>query len=168
MNDATLHRFFTLHYLIPFILVVLGACHLIFLHTTGSRNPLGVRRDRARVPFHPYYVWKDLVGVTVVLAIMLGVRLLTPDLFLEPENFIPANPLVTPAHIKPEWYFLWVYAILRAIPNKLGGVVALFAAILILAILPIVDRGKNMVGCRWCVVKQSMFWSLVRVFFLLT
>ena len=86
----------------PFILIVLGACHLVFLHSTGSRNPLGVRSDSARVPFHPYYVWKDLVGVVVVLGLMLWVSLLMPDLFLEPENFIPANPLVTPAHIKPE------------------------------------------------------------------
>ena len=131
----------------PFVLVALVGVHLIFLHTTGSSNPLGVRRDRMRVPFHPYYVWKDLVGVVVVMGLMLVVRLLLPDLFLEPENYIPANPLRTPAHIKPEWYFLWVYAILRAVPNKLGGVVALFGAILILAVLPLMGRRKHMIGC---------------------
>lgn len=157
VNDATLHRFFVFHFLLPFVLMALGMCHLVFLHRTGSSNPLGVRRDSARVPFHPYYVWKDLVGVLVVMGLMAGVRLLVPDLFLEPENYTPANPLVTPAHIKPEWYFLWVYAILRAIPNKLGGVVALFAAVLVLAILPWVDRGKCNVGCTWCVIKQFFF-----------
>lgn len=168
VNDATLHRFYVFHFLLPFVLAVLGVCHLVFLHRTGSRNPLGVRRDSAKVPFHPYYVWKDFVGFMVVFGLMSVVTLLTPDLFLEPENYIPANPLVTPAHIKPEWYFLWVYAILRAVPNKLGGVVALFSAILILFILPFADRGKDMVGCTWCVIKQGMFWGFVSVFLLLT
>lgn len=147
VNDATLHRFFVFHFLFPFVLVVLTVCHLVFLHQTGSRNPLGINRDRARVPFHPYYVWKDMVGVVLTLWSILLVRLLMPDLFLEPENYIPANCLVTPAHIQPEWYFLWAYAILRAIPNKLGGVVALFSAVLVLAVLPFMDRGKDMVGC---------------------
>lgn len=102
MNDATLHRFFVLHFLLPFVLIVLVVCHLVFLHRTGSGNPLGLNSDRARVPFHPYYVWKDLVGVCIALGFMAVVRLLAPDLFLEPENYTPANPLVTPAHIKPE------------------------------------------------------------------
>lgn len=168
VNDATLHRFFVFHFALPFILVVLVMVHLVLLHRTGSRNPLGVRRDAVRVAFHPYYVWKDLVGVGVVLGGMLYISLLRPDLFLEPENYIPANALVTPAHIKPEWYFLWVYAILRAIPNKLGGVVALFVAILILFSLPFLDHGRERVGCGWSVVKRVMFWSLVATFFVLT
>ena len=92
-----------------------------------------------------------------MLGLILFVRLVTPDLFLEPENYIPANPLRTPAHIKPEWYFLWVYAILRSVPNKLGGVVALFMAILVLATLPITEKRKSIVGCTWCPVKQFMF-----------
>jgi len=168
VNDATLHRFFVLHFLIPFVLVALSGCHLVFLHITGSRNPLGINRDSARVPFHPYYVWKDLVGVLAVLRIILFVRLLTPDLFLEPENFIPANPLSTPAHIKPEWYFLWVYAILRSVPNKLGGVLALFIAILVLAALPVFEKRKRLIGCTWCKMKQLIFWSLIATFLLLT
>jgi len=103
-----------------------------------------------------------------VIGLMLAVSLLVPELFSEPENYIPANPLVTPAHIKPEWYFLWVYAILRAIPNKLGGVSALFAALLVLLRLPVLDKGVDMIGCTWCPIKQLIFWSLVAVFLLLT
>lgn len=157
VNDATLHRFFVLHFLMPFVLVALSGCHLVFLHVTGSRNPLGINSDCAKVPFHPYYTLKDLVGVVAVMVLMLVVRLLVPDLFLEPENYIPADPLKTPAHIKPEWYFLWLYAILRAVPNKLGGVVAMFSAVAVLATLPITDRGIRMLGCTWCIVKQLMF-----------
>ena len=168
VNDATLHRFFVLHFLLPLLLAVLAGAHLVFLHTTGSSNPLGLNRDAARIPFHPYYVWKDVVGIAIALWFILLVSLLLPDLFLEPENFIPANPLVTPAHIKPEWYFLWVYAILRAIPNKLGGVMALFLAILILGVLPFIDTSKNIIGCAWCPVKQLIFWSLIGTFLLLT
>lgn len=106
VNDATLHRFYRLHYLLPFVLIALTGTHLLFLHAGGSRNPLGLDRGVGRVPFHPYYTWKDLVGVWGALVVIFGVALLVPDLFLEPENYVPANPLVTPAHIKPEWYFL--------------------------------------------------------------
>lgn len=168
VSDATLHRFYVFHFLFPFILAVLTLVHLVYLHVDGSRNPLGVNRDAARVPFHPYYIWKDLLGIFVAIGIILWVRLLAPDMFLECENYIPANPLVTPVHIQPEWYFLWVYAILRAIPNKLGGVIALFGAVLILLALPIVDRGKDIIGCTWCVVKQFMFWFLIGDFLFLT
>jgi len=140
----------------------------MFLHETGSRNPLGVDRDTRRVPFHPYYTLKDLVGVFVTIGLMSLVLLVYPGLFSEPENYIPANVLKTPAHIQPEWYFLWLYAILRAVPNKSGGVLALVGALLVLVIFPFLEKRKDSVGCTWCVVKQSMFWSLVGRFFLLT
>lgn len=169
VRDATLHRFFVFHFLFPFILVVLSVVHIMFLHQTGSNNPLGVNRDMARIPFHPYYRVKDLVGIFIIMVGLGFIVLLFPDLFVEPENFIPANPLVTPNHIKPEWYFLWLYAILRAIPNKLGGVVALFAGILCLAVLPfLLAVAGGMCGCGHSIVRQLMFWFTVADFLVLT
>lgn len=115
----------------------------MFLHQTGSNNPIGVNRDTYKVPFHRYYRTKDGLAV-VIMVITLGiVRMFMPVALGDPENFIPANPLVTPVHIKPEWYFLWAYAILRSIPNKLGGVLAMFAALLILMTLPFTSRQKT-------------------------
>lgn len=116
--------------------------HLVFLHETGSNNPLGVRRDTVKAPFHSYYTYKDLAGFVAMFIALAGVVLFFPQALTDPENFIPANPLVTPVHIQPEWYFLFAYAILRSIPNKLGGVVALVASIAILAILPFTHSGK--------------------------
>lgn len=102
MSDATLHRFFVFHFLLPFILVVLSGIHLVFLHLTGSRNPLGVRGDVSRVPFHPYFTVKDVFGIFIIIMGLGFIVLVYPDAFAEPENYIPANPLVTPNHIKPE------------------------------------------------------------------
>lgn len=112
--------------------------HLLFLHETGSNNPIGVNSDSNKVPFHIYYTTKDVLGFFVLLARLRFVVFFTPNILGDPENFIPANPLVTPVHIKPEWYFLWAYAILRSIPNKLGGVVAMFSALLILFVVPLI------------------------------
>lgn len=112
------------------------AIHLLFLHETGSNNPLGLNRDGDKVPFHSYYRFKDLVGFVALLSILSFLALFSPQLLTDPENFIPANPLVTPVHIQPEWYFLFAYAILRSIPNKLGGVIALVVSVAILFILP--------------------------------
>lgn len=111
--------------------------HLLFLHQSGSNNPLGVKSDNDKIPFHPYFTIKDLVGFLTIMLFLITLTLLSPNLLGDPENFNAANPLVTPIHIQPEWYFLFAYAILRSIPNKLGGVVALLLSILILAILPI-------------------------------
>merc|ERR1712048_30857 len=116
--------------------------HLLFLHETGSNNPLGINSDTDKIPFHSYYRFKDLVGFLVLLFLLSCLVLFSPQLLGDPENFIPANPLVTPVHIQPEWYFLFAYAILRSIPNKLGGVVALVAAVAILFILPLTHQGK--------------------------
>lgn len=168
VRDATLHRFFVFHFLLPFILVVFSGVHLIFLHLTGSTNPLGVNGNRFRIPFHPYFTVKDVLGILVMFFMFGVIVLLLPDLFAEPENYIPANPLVTPNHIKPEWYFLWLYAILRAIPNKLGGVVALFAGILILGVFPffLIVRG-GLCGIGVSRFRQFFFWCLVGVFIIL-
>jgi ubiquinol-cytochrome c reductase cytochrome b subunit len=155
-SDATLNRLFSFHVImLPFILVGLVVAHLIALHEVGSNNPDGVEIKKHKDPvthipldgigFHPYYTVKDLVGIGVFLMVFLGIVLLAPDgggYFLEKPNFIPANPMVTPEHITPAWYFGTFYAILRAIPDKLMGVIAMFGAVLILFAVPWLDRSK--------------------------
>ena len=167
VSNATLNRFFAFHFLLPFIIAALSAMHLLFLHQTGSNNPLGINANSDKVPFHTYYTTKDLAGFVVLLAALTSITLLAPNLLGDPENFIPANPLVTPLHIKPEWYFLWAYAILRSIPNKLGGVVAIFAAIFILFALPVIFPSKIR-GNPFYPVNQIIFWMFVANSILLT
>jgi ubiquinol-cytochrome c reductase cytochrome b subunit len=142
VSNATLNRFFSLHYLLPFVLAALAIVHLLALHETGSNNPIGVRSDIDKIPFHFYYVFKDMYGAIVLGMITLVIVFLFPYVLGDPENFQPANPLVTPEHIKPEWYFLFAYGILRSIPNKLGGVVALVSSILILFLLPYLHQSR--------------------------
>merc|ERR1711994_283586 len=142
VDNATLTRFFSLHFLLPFVIRGFSIIHLLFLHTTGSRNPLGLNRNLDKIAFHPYFSRKDLLGIIILLFLFFYICLQNPWLLGDPENFIPANPLVTPVHIQPEWYFLFAYAILRSIPNKLGGVVALVLAVAILLICPFLPRGK--------------------------
>lgn len=139
--------------------------HLILLHEKGSLNPVGVVSDLDKLPFHPYYSSKDLVGFIVVFMSLALIRVMRPWWLGDVENFIPADPIVTPIHIKPEWYFLFAYAILRSIPNKLGGVVALGFSILILAVLPVLIRGGSVI-VRF--LQKRMFWVQVRCFVLLT
>lgn len=136
VRGPTLTRFFALHFLLPFILIALSILHLLFLHETGSRGPLGAQTNIIKTPFHIHFSSKDTLGFVIIIFILFILARFYPNFFNDPENFIPANPLVTPTHIKPEWYFLWAYAILRSIPNKLGGVVCIFAAILLLYTLP--------------------------------
>ena len=157
VDNPTLTRFFTFHFIIPFIIAALSAAHIIFLHQTGSNNPLGLNSNSFKIPFHPYFTWKDIFGFTLAIALLGSIVFLGPNLFTDPENFIPANPLVTPTHIKPEWYFLWAYAILRSIPNKLGGVIAIFSAILILITLPFTARPKSR-GIAFSLPNQILFW----------
>ena len=140
VDNATLTRFFSLHFLLPFVIAGQVGVHLLFLHETGSNNPLGVRRDLDKLPFHPYFSVKDLFGVFVILGVLFWICLIAPWALGDPENFIPANPLVTPVHIQPEWYFLMAYAILRSIPNKLGGVIALALSILVLMVCPFIQK----------------------------
>ena len=167
VDNATLNRFFALHFLLPFLIAAISMIHLLFLHQTGSNNPLGLNSNINKIPFHIYYSLKDIVGFVVLLASLSFIALFMPNILGDPENFIPANPLVTPIHIKPEWYFLWAYAILRSIPNKLGGVVAMFAAILILLVLPLIAHHKNR-GLIFYPPGQFIFWSLAANTLLLT
>lgn len=167
VDNATLNRFFALHFLLPFALMGLSALHLLFLHQTGSNNPLGLDSNSDKIPFHIYYSSKDFVGFLLLIIGLTAISVFTPNLLGDPENFLPANPLVTPIHIKPEWYFLWAYAILRSIPNKLGGVVAIFAALLILFIVPLIYIQKFR-GNVFYPLTQFLFWSLVTNTVLLT
>lgn len=167
IDNATLTRFYALHFLLPFAIIGLVILHLLFLHETGSNNPLGLNRDGEKVPFHTYYTFKDLVGFVAILSILTLLVLFSPQLLTDPENFIPANPLVTPVHIQPEWYFLFAYAILRSIPNKLGGVIGLVGSIVILFILPITHLGKFR-SLAFYPINQFLFWFFVGIFLILT
>ena len=167
VDKATLTRFFAFHFLIPFLVAGLVIVHLLFLHQTGSNNPLGLSLNADKVPFHPYFSTKDFFGFFMVLAVLILVALLVPWALGDPENFIPANPLVTPVHIQPEWYFLFAYAILRSIPNKLGGVLALAGSIIILLILPLVPTSKFQ-GFSSYPFNKLYFWAIVNIVLLLT
>nr|ACJ43673.1 cytochrome b [Lyciasalamandra flavimembris] len=160
VDKATLTRFFAFHFLFPFLIAGASIVHLLFLHETGSNNPTGVPSNQDKIPFHPYFSLKDTLGFTIMLLVLMSISMLTPNLLGDPENFTPANPLVTPPHIQPEWYFLFAYAILRSIPNKLGGVVALLMSILILMIYPMLHTSKQR-SLVFRPLSQAMFWSLV-------
>ncbi|YP_220692.1 cytochrome b (mitochondrion) [Choloepus didactylus] len=167
VDKATLTRFFTLHFILPFIITALTMTHLLFLHETGSNNPLGISPDSDKIPFHPYYTMKDILGLLPMIFIMMALALFYPDLLGDPDNYTPANPLNTPPHIKPEWYFLFAYAILRSIPNKLGGVMALVLSILILAILPMLHTAKQR-SLMFRPISQCLFWMLMTNLLVLT
>nr|ALF62882.1 cytochrome b [Choloepus hoffmanni] len=167
VDKATLTRFFALHFILPFITTALTLTHLLFLHETGSNNPLGISPDSDKIPFHPYYTMKDILGLLPMILITLALVLFYPDLLGDPDNYTPANPLNTPPHIKPEWYFLFAYAILRSIPNKLGGVMALIFSILILAILPMLHTAKQR-SLMFRPISQCLFWMLVMDLLILT
>nr|YP_009368217.1 cytochrome b [Lepilemur seali]ADP68309.1 cytochrome b [Lepilemur seali] len=167
VGKATLTRFFALHFILPFIILTLVMIHLLFLHETGSTNPLGTSSNPDKIPFHPYYTAKDLLGFLLLFLSLTTLTLFQPDLLGDPDNYSPANPLNTPPHIKPEWYFLFAYAILRSIPNKLGGVIALFLSILILAIIPSLYSTKQQT-MMFRPLSQFLFWILVADLFTLT
>nr|AIG53572.1 cytochrome b [Ctenotus spaldingi] len=167
VDNATLTRFFTFHFLLPFAIMGASMLHLLFLHETGSNNPTGLTSNTDKIPFHPYYSYKDLLGATLFLMVLLLLALFFPNLLGDPENFTPANPLVTPPHIKPEWYFLFAYAILRSIPNKLGGVLALLFSILILMLVPALHTSKQR-GNAFRPFSQALFWTLVSNIIILT
>nr|UPL65349.1 cytochrome b [Piesma cf. maculatum] len=167
VDNATLTRFFTLHFLLPFIVAAMVMIHLLFLHQTGSNNPMGLNSNYDKIPFHPYFSIKDIMGMMVVMMLFSLLILMEPRLLGDPENFIPANPLVTPIHIQPEWYFLFAYAILRSIPNKLGGVTAMFMSIVIILILPVTNKNKFQSNSFYPLNKM-MFWVFVTIIVLLT
>lgn len=160
VDNATLTRFFTFHFLLPFIILAITILHLLFLHETGSNNPIGLNSNTYKVSFHPYFSYKDLLGFAVLLVLLASLALFYPNLLGDPDNFTPANPIVTPPHIKPEWYFLFAYAILRSIPNKLGGVLALLASILILLVVPFLHTSKQR-AITFRPFSQVLFWTLV-------
>nr|AHD26622.1 cytochrome b [Napaeozapus insignis frutectanus] len=160
VDKATLTRFFAFHFILPFIIAALAIVHLLFLHETGSNNPTGLISDADKIPFHPYYTIKDALGFFIMLLFLLSLVLFSPDLLGDPDNYSPANPLNTPPHIKPEWYFLFAYAILRSIPNKLGGVIALVLSILILAIVPFLHNA-NQRSMIFRPLSQCLYWTLV-------
>nr|AAR20428.2 cytochrome b [Alouatta caraya]AAR20430.2 cytochrome b [Alouatta caraya]AAR20431.2 cytochrome b [Alouatta caraya]AAR20432.2 cytochrome b [Alouatta caraya]AAR20433.2 cytochrome b [Alouatta caraya] len=167
VDKATLTRFFTFHFILPFIIAALATIHLLFLHETGSSNPSGMASDLDKITFHPYYTTKDILGLIILLLCLMSLTLFSPDLLTDPDNYTLANPLNTPPHIKPEWYFLFAYAILRSIPNKLGGVLALMLSILILMIIPTLHLSKQQsMGFR--PITQILFWTLVADLFTLT
>jgi len=167
VDQATLTRFFAFHFIVPFLAAGLVGVHLVYLHETGSSNPLGLPVSWDKVPFYPYFARKDLFGALSLIILLISIVILIPWSLGDPENFTPANPLVTPVHIQPEWYFLFAYAILRSIPNKLGGVIALGASVLVLFYMPFSGNAR-LVGAQFYPVRQSMFWGLVGVFGLLT
>lgn len=158
VDNPTLSRFYTLHFLLPFLIVGVVILHIVALHTHGSNNPLGIDKKGPQdsIPFHPFYTIKDLFGLSFALTIFFAVVFFAPDFLGHPDNYIPADPLKTPAHIVPEWYFLPFYAILRAIPDKLGGVIAMFSAIFVLFLLPWLDTSK---------VRSATFRPIYKVFF---
>nr|YP_009943215.1 cytochrome b [Tupaia minor]QOD41430.1 cytochrome b [Tupaia minor]QOD41443.1 cytochrome b [Tupaia minor] len=160
VDKATLTRFFAFHFILPFIITALVIVHLLFLHETGSNNPLGIDSNADKIPFHPYYTIKDILGVVALLLVLSSLVLFAPDLLGDPDNYSPANPLNTPPHIKPEWYFLFAYAILRSIPNKLGGVLALVMSILILIFVPFLHTSK-LRSMTFRPISQCLFWILV-------
>ena len=160
VDNPTLNRFFSLHYLLPFVIFGVVFLHVAALHITGSNNPLGIepKGPQDTLPFHPYYTAKDSVGLVVYFIVFAVLVFFAPNYLGHPDNYIPANPLVTPPHIVPEWYFLPYYAILRAVPDKLGGVLLMFGSILVWFVLPWLDRSP---------VRSMRFRPLARPFFLL-
>lgn len=164
VGNATLNRFFSLHFLFPFIIAAFTLAHLVAIHDAGASNPLGVNSSVKLIPFHPYYTLKDIFGFILFILIFSLFIFYIPNYLSHSDNYIPANPLVTPSHIVPEWYFLPFYAILRSIPNKTIGVIAMVGAILSLAILPyvhlhIIANGKFRVIYR--IVLKLFFTSFI-------
>nr|AYR05281.1 cytochrome b [Coleoptera sp. ACP-2013] len=167
IDNATLNRFYSFHFLFPFIIMAMVMIHLLFLHQTGSNNPLGTNSNFEKMPFHPYFSFKDLLGFLIMSMTLMILTLMNPYLLGDPDNFVPANPLVTPIHIQPEWYFLFAYAILRSIPNKLGGVIALVLSIAILYIIPFFNN-KKFQSMQFYPFNKFLFWILLSFLILLT
>jgi len=162
VGDATLNRFFVLHFFFPFLICGIVVIHLVALHFVRSSNPSGINlRAEENISLHPYFTFKDLFGLGIFLIVFCSFVFFSPEFFIEPDNNIPADPLRTPAHIAPEWYFLPFYAILRAIPDMLGGVVAMTLSILMFAVMPYLDRSKIPGGSRYRPFYRAMFWVFI-------
>lgn len=168
IENPTLNRFFVFHFILPFILLIFTILHLIFLHEKGSNNPLGVKRKVDKIPFHPYFSWKDSITFIIIRVILIIISFTSPFILGDPENFIEANPLVTPLHIQPEWYFLFAYAILRSIPNKLGGVIAFAFSIIRFYFLPLLSSFEKIQSRNFFKTKKIFFWFFGFTIILLT
>nr|Q9MLK4.1 RecName: Full=Cytochrome b; AltName: Full=Complex III subunit 3; AltName: Full=Complex III subunit III; AltName: Full=Cytochrome b-c1 complex subunit 3; AltName: Full=Ubiquinol-cytochrome-c reductase complex cytochrome b subunit [Pseudechis australis]AAF37243.1 cytochrome b [Pseudechis australis] len=167
INDPTLTRFFALHFILPFLIISLSSIHIMLLHNEGSNNPLGTNPDIDKIPFHPYHSYKDMFIITTMIATLFIIMSFMPNLFNDPENFSKANPLVTPQHIKPEWYFLFAYGILRSIPNKLGGTMALLMSVLILTTMPFTHT-SHIRSLTFRPITQVVFWTFIATFITIT
>jgi len=168
VGEPTLTRFYTLHYLLPFAVAALVLLHLFYLHAEGSSNPLGVSRSTYKVAFHYFFRTKDVFYYLVFGFVFMFRTLNIGYIFIDAENFIPANALVTPLHIQPEWYFLFAYAILRSIPNKLGGVIALLAAVLVLFLFSLTSKNLLITGRQFTIIRRLRVWRFFVIFGLLT
>lgn len=166
VGNATLNRFFSLHYLMPFVIAGLVIVHLALLHNEGSNNPLGINTNTDNIPFYPYFYVKDLFAFFILALMFSFFVFFYPNVLGHSDNYIPANPLSTPAHIVPEWYFLPFYAILRSIPDKLGGVVAMISAILVLLLLPVINTSKVR-SSKFRPIFGIAYWFLVSDFVIL-
>lgn len=163
--SPTLTRFYSLHFLLPLVLTAIVTTHLLILHSTGSNNPIGVRRDIDKVQFHPYFSTKDLNFVAVAFVISAAISFFAPFLIGDPVNMIPANPIQTPLHIQPEWYFLTSYAILRAIPRKVAGVICLALSVCMFYALPQI---KRRFAPKFRIYRTIFYWSFISLFWSLT
>nr|YP_010586574.1 cytochrome b [Setodes brevicaudatus]UZZ44388.1 cytochrome b [Setodes brevicaudatus] len=167
ISNPTLNRFFMLHFLMPFIITLFIFIHLILLHLTGSSNPLSINYNIDKMPFHPFFTYKDMLGFNMLFIILLSLMMWNPYFLGDPDNFIMANPMVTPIHIQPEWYFLFAYAILRSIPNKMGGVLALLMSILILFMKPFLFN-KKLKGNQFFWLNKIILFNFYFNFIILT
>lgn len=167
VRNPTLTRFFCIHFILPFIIIVIVILHLFFLHLTGSRNPLGINRNIYKIKFNPIFSSKDFIGFSFIILLFTLIITFYPYTLGDRDNFILANPIITPEHIQPEWYFLFAYAILRSIPRKLGGVIALLISILILFFLPIINIRKIKTN-QFLPLRKLIFWNLTFTIILLT
>nr|AZL93176.1 cytochrome b [Dendrocerus sp. ZJUH_2016009] len=166
VNTPTLNRFYSIHFILPLVILMMVMIHLTYLHLTGSNNPLGLNSNFYKIPFNPYFTLKDFVGFFFMFIILTLIILNSPNILNDPENFIEANPMITPIHIQPEWYFLFAYSILRSIPNKLGGVIGLVASILIILILPLFNQSFK--SNSNLPMNQIMFWIMFNSLIILT
>nr|QNV11882.1 cytochrome b [Mutilla europaea] len=167
INNATLNRFFSIHFLLPIIIIPFSLMHIISLHSNGSSNPLGLKSLFTMIPFHPYFTAKDLLGILLITLLLIIFSTQYPDYLVDPDNYSIANPLVTPTHIKPEWYFLFAYAILRSVPSKLGGVMCLIMSILVL-IIPMFFKKPLMKSIKFYPMASLLFWMFSNTFIMLT
>nr|YP_009229581.1 cytochrome b [Hydropsyche pellucidula]ALT58520.1 cytochrome b [Hydropsyche pellucidula] len=167
VNNVTLNRFFSIHFILPMVIAILVIIHIFYLHQTGSNNPLMINKNLDKIMFNPLFTFKDLLGAMIMIYILTLFSLTFPFNLMDPDNFMLANPLSTPPHIQPEWYFLFAYSILRSIPSKLGGVVALLMSILILFFMPFLFN-KTIQGNSFSTLNKILFWIFFIIFFILT